>query len=188
MLVLSFEPNETPAVGAIQKGTVWLKPEYAQERPDEKPRSIEACLAAKPESLGEFETELRAKPPRKISWKRKSGAPLSSESIHALENWMVVRGWIVECLEEYDSEGPDFYISYAYEINQKVFSIFLKVGYDKLHWALSAPEHQKWFYQSMKKGHTLTVLVDPKNPERSIILGQVEAFDWSSGFAKWVAG
>lgn len=86
-----------------------------------------------------------------------------------------------------DSEGPDFHIYYAYELSSTIYQAHYVVGYDSIHWAISYPEHWEWFHKTVKQGQALTILVDPDHLNESIIFGQLETFDFSSGRAKWIA-
>lgn len=139
----------------------------------------------KPTDLGCLEDELQAPPIRAQEWFCRNGDPFKNTDV--LNEWLAIRGWVCQRLEEPDHEGPDHHIIIAYQFKRKLYQEYFKIGYDSYHWTMSNPEHCNWFRSTLNPGHSLTLLINPKDHGEMKIFGQTEAFVKKNDKCKWCA-
>lgn len=123
-----------------------------------------------------------APPPREVDWYDLNQEPLDGTK---LNHFKAIRGWIYNVSEQRDSEGPDYKIDIAYELEGELKTYQLKVGYDGYNWGVSYPDHYNWFINKMKPGNAITLLIDSKN--KVSVFGQYEVFILERGVLTWVA-
>jgi hypothetical protein len=156
---------------------------FPKKTPPTKLRDA-TILKLRPPNLGTIEPELAASPFRNQDWFYATGEPFSYPE---LNQWHATRGWICQCLETPDYEGPDHHIIVAWQLNNQLHQRYFKIGYDTYHWACGSPAHYQWFFQTMKPGHSTTLLINPQDPNDCQIFGMFEAFVKSGDELLWVA-
>ena len=147
----------------------------------------EKIKSSKPSDLGPIEPQLDPDFETDITFLDRQGKSLSKAIETQVCEWLPVRGWIVQLVSSNDPHGHSFDIHYAYEIDGRTVLGNSFVGYDGHHWGVAAPEHLAWFKKTIKEGNAATILVDPEKHDESVIFGQLEAFDFSSGKGLWIA-
>jgi hypothetical protein len=154
---------------------------------DEKSRlGIDTILRFMPKNLGTVEPELQAAPIRTEQWFSRNGSE-QRWAERELNGWHAHRGWVCQCVEVPDYEGPDYHIVVAWIYDNRTYQKYFKIGYDTYHWAVSTPQHYGWFHDIMKCGNPLTLLINPDDHSEAHIFGQFEAFVKIDGRLSWVA-
>ncbi len=154
-----------------------------------KRRDPAEVQAARPAHLPLVEAPLRTNPGVAGFWCDRRGmkADLATPHLAALTSHVPVKGWVVDCVEKSDVEGPDYHLCLAYELNGCAHQFFRVVGYDSYHWAVTDPEQFRWFHDHIRKGSHLTLLVDPKDPGKGVIFGLLNLYWNENGTVRWVA-
>ncbi|PCJ62331.1 MAG: hypothetical protein COA79_04505 [Planctomycetota bacterium] len=147
--------------------------------------SEHVIMESKPDDMGCLEIELQASPIRTQKWFHKNGDPMKNSEI--LNEWLAIRGWVCQRLEEPDHEGPDHHLIIAYQFEDQLYQQYFKPGYDSYHWVNSYPEHSSWFYRTLNPRKSLTLLINPKDHGDVIIFGQLESFVRENDKLKWCA-
>jgi hypothetical protein len=150
--------------------------------------SESTIVGLKPHDLGQLEIELQMPPIRTQAWYNMTAQEWHDTAMtNILNEWLAIRGWVCQRLEEPDFEGPDHHIIIAYLFGEKLYQKYFKTGYDTYHWASSYPDHCYWFTETLNPGHALTLLINPKDPEEVIIFGQLEVYVKRNGELEWCA-
>lgn len=147
----------------------------------------EIALSKKPHDLGEVEPELKLKPPRKKTWSDQDGKKLDENSQQMANQWLAIRGWVVQVKVTEESEGPEYSISLAYKVKGSLYIQSFKIGYDDYHWSAAYGYHYEWFKNTMREQTPLTILVNPDNFEEYCVFGQLEAFEVDPPKKRWLA-
>lgn len=144
------------------------------------------AISIRPVSPGEIETEVNCPPPRNGVWKDAFGQKIAKNDRAKADYWTAVRGWVVNVQKTLSDNATNFDIHFAYEIDGKLIIGSLSTSFDK---TLSPANvnHQTWFVNTMKVGNSLTLLVNPENPEDSIVFGQMQIFEHLEEKKYWIA-
>jgi hypothetical protein len=129
----------------------------------------------RPAVIPEIEPELRAASPRPFVWD--GVAPDDGERRRLLLHGVPTRAWVIGVRTvRNDPEGPDVYLTYAWEVAGDIRCSSLHRGYDLVHLYLGSPEYSDWVERAYVAGGTFTVLYDHTSPQEHVIYGELKPF------------
>ena len=136
------------------------------------------AIELKPKSLSPVERELRMPPPRPYVWIAKKNAyrKFTEKDKESLIYHLPLKAWVIQYENETDIECSHHFIAYAYEYEEQFFQSKIYRTYDEYQLNYCYPEYSSWIYDAFRKGGTFTLLVDPENPVKHNIFGEMHLY------------
>jgi hypothetical protein len=149
---------------------------------DTFPAAQEYYRERRPTSLPPIEAELRTAIPRPFVWTFEH--EVSSEERELLVRGIAARAWVIGMRNVNDDpEGPDIYVTYAYEAGGSIRVSSIHRGYDRVHLHLGAARFADWMAGAFREHGTFTVLHVHDMPQEHVIYGELHpliAGEWAA--------